>query len=88
MPPADSTSARSEKSYFDTQRDALIEEICKAFDQVLLNLNHLNRSLEGLADVGQGFHDIEALWSKFDNVMNEPVKEGISGQGQDSRDNA
>ncbi|KAF3905424.1 hypothetical protein ABW20_dc0101222 [Dactylellina cionopaga] len=74
MPPTD-TTAVPEKSYFETQREALIEEICKAFDQVLLNLNHLNRSLEGLTDVGQEFTEIEALWSKFDTVMSQPQKD-------------
>ncbi|KAK6363694.1 hypothetical protein TWF730_001114 [Orbilia blumenaviensis] len=68
-----STTTRPEKTFFESQREALIEEICKAFDQVLLNLNHLNRSLEGLAGVGQEFTEIEALWSKFDSVMSQPV---------------
>ncbi|EWC48418.1 hypothetical protein DRE_02187 [Drechslerella stenobrocha 248] len=81
MPPGDSTNIRPEKSYFETQREALIEEICKAFDQVLLNLNHLNRSLEGLADVGQEFTEIESLWSKFDTVMSQPVKDAGPSPG-------
>ncbi|KAF3935101.1 hypothetical protein ABW19_dt0209472 [Dactylella cylindrospora] len=87
MPPADSTNARPEKTYFETQREALVEEICKAFDQVLLNLNHLNRSLEGLADVGQEFSEIETLWSKFDGVMSGPLKDNGQSQGS-SGDNA
>ncbi|KAF3929226.1 hypothetical protein AA313_de0204647 [Arthrobotrys entomopaga] len=77
-PPTDSTTSRPEKTYFETQREALIEEIAKAFDQVLLNLNHLNRSLEGLADVGQEFTEIEALWSKFDTVMTQPIRDNAS----------
>ncbi|KAJ6259069.1 hypothetical protein Dda_5966 [Drechslerella dactyloides] len=85
MPPGDSTSGRPEKTYFETQREALIEEICKAFDQVLLNLNHLNRSLEGLADVGQEFTDIEALWSKFDTVMSQPVKDAGASSGESAQ---
>ncbi|KAF3176008.1 hypothetical protein TWF225_009184 [Orbilia oligospora] len=81
-----STTTRPEKTYFETQREALIEEICKSFDQVLLNLNHLNRSLEGLAGVGQEFTEIEALWSKFDTVMSQPINPNDPASGSGGED--
>lgn len=48
-------------------------------EQVLQNINKLNRSLEGVIAVGNEFGAVEALWSQFENVMaKEP------GHGEDA----
>nr|6CFZ_F Chain F, Dad1,Dad1 [Thermochaetoides thermophila] len=56
-------------SYFEQQRQALIEEIAMNFEHVLANINKLNRSLEAVIAVGNEFSSVEALWSQFENVM-------------------
>ncbi|KAK5996999.1 DASH complex subunit DAD1 [Cladobotryum mycophilum] len=64
-------------TYFEQQRAALIGEIAegvptngvKSFEQVLANINKLNRSLEAVIAVGNEFSSVEALWSQFENVM-------------------
>jgi len=67
----------SEKSYFETQRAALIEEIGISLEHVLQNINKLNRSLEGVIAVGNEFSSVEALWSQFEGVMGKnPDAEG------------
>ncbi|KAI1305427.1 DASH complex subunit Dad1-domain-containing protein [Xylaria venustula] len=58
-----------EKTHFEQQREALIAEIAMSFEQVLANINKLNRSLEAVVAVGNEFSSVEALWSQFENVM-------------------
>ncbi|OAA55832.1 DASH complex, subunit Dad1 [Niveomyces insectorum RCEF 264] len=41
----------------------------QSFEQVLANLNKLNRSLEAVVTVGNEFSSVEALWSQFEGVM-------------------
>ncbi|KAI4719820.1 hypothetical protein E4T48_03874 [Aureobasidium sp. EXF-10727] len=38
-------------------------------EQVLQNMNTLNRSLESVIAVGNEFGQVEGLWSMFENVM-------------------
>lgn len=45
----------------------------QSFEQVLANINKLNRNLEAVITVGNEFSSVEALWSTFENVM---AKEG------------
>ncbi|CUS14371.1 unnamed protein product [Tuber aestivum] len=58
-----------EKSFFEQQRDQLISEIALSLEHVLMNMNLLNRSLEGVVAVGREFESVEALWSQFEGVM-------------------
>ncbi|OBT47927.1 hypothetical protein VE00_01589 [Pseudogymnoascus sp. WSF 3629] len=79
-----STTAPGERTYFETQRAALLGEIGVSLEHVLANINKLNRSLEGVIAVGNEFGSVEALWSQFENVMgHEPVtnEEGKSEEG-------
>ncbi|TVY13368.1 DASH complex subunit DAD1, partial [Lachnellula arida] len=77
--------ATAEKSYFEQQREALLQEIGVSFEHVLANINKLNRSMEGVIAVGNEFSSVEALWSQFENVMaKDPDTEGEAhGEGED-----
>ncbi|KFY82886.1 hypothetical protein V500_10277 [Pseudogymnoascus sp. VKM F-4518 (FW-2643)] len=78
-----------ERTYFETQRAALLGEIGVSLEHVLANINKLNRSLEGVIAVGNEFGSVEALWSQFENVMgHEPVpnEEKSEGEGGSERD--
>ncbi|TLS26719.1 hypothetical protein PpBr36_04368 [Pyricularia pennisetigena] len=69
---------------FEQQREALIGEIAMSFEQVLANINKLNRSLEAVITVGNEFSSVEALWSQFENVMAKDPDEGkAEGEGSD-----
>ncbi|KAL8672782.1 MAG: hypothetical protein Q9168_002776 [Polycauliona sp. 1 TL-2023] len=76
-------------SSFFQQRDALVGEISMAMEQVLQNINKLNRNLESVIAVGNEFGAVEALWSQFENVMakepgeGEEAKEGSQRDGQE-----
>ncbi|EHK24392.1 uncharacterized protein TRIVIDRAFT_30851 [Trichoderma virens Gv29-8] len=63
------TGTASSRAYFEQQREALIGDIAGSFEQVLANINKLNRSLEAIIAVGNEFSSVEALWSQFENVM-------------------
>ncbi|KAF2143793.1 uncharacterized protein K452DRAFT_193807, partial [Aplosporella prunicola CBS 121167] len=58
-----------ELSYFDQQRELLLGDIGQSLENVLQNINKLNRSLEGVIAVGNEFGSVEALWSQFEGVM-------------------
>lgn len=76
---------------FHTAREALVCEIAQSLENVLQNINKLNRSLEGVIAVGNEFGSVEALWSQFEGVMSakggdgeeedDGEKEGEGGEG-------
>ncbi|KAM0669366.1 hypothetical protein ACQRIT_004418 [Beauveria bassiana] len=76
-----------DKSYFEQQREALLGDIATSFEQVLGNINKLNRSLESIIAVGNEFSSVETLWSQFENVMgkDEAAAARQSGQGGDEQ---
>ncbi|MCJ1380436.1 hypothetical protein MMC17_003539 [Xylographa soralifera] len=79
------------KSPFEQQRAALVGEIATALENVLQNMNKLNRSLEGIIAVGDEFGSVEALWSQFEGVMaregeglgNQAEEEEVKGGGEE-----
>ena len=57
----------------------------QGLENVLQNINKLNRSLEGVIAVGNEFGAVEALWSQFEGVMaQEPGQEGKEGESEGS----
>jgi len=64
-PPSDA----SQPSEFEVRRAALIGDIGESLEQVLSQINALNRSLEGIIEIGNEFSSVEALWSQFETVM-------------------
>ena len=61
---------------FHNAREALISEIAQSLENVLQNINKLNRSLEGVMAVGNEFGSVEALWSQFEGVMSAKGGDG------------
>ncbi|OAA80200.1 DASH complex, subunit Dad1 [Akanthomyces lecanii RCEF 1005] len=70
-----------DKSYFEQQREALLGDIAMSFEQVLGNINKLNRSLESIIAVGNEFSSVEMLWSQFENVMGKDETAEKQGEG-------
>ncbi|KAF4776847.1 DASH complex subunit Dad1 [Colletotrichum scovillei] len=81
-----SQSGTREKTYFEQQREELIGEIAMNFEQVLANINKLNRSLEAVITVGNEFSSVEALWSQFENVMAKEPEENKQGDTEEGSD--
>ncbi|KAF7714672.1 Uncharacterized protein PECH_008298 [Penicillium ucsense] len=83
---------------FEQQRQELVREIAVGMEQVLQNMNRLNRNLESIITVGNEFSSVEALWSQFENYMGrpqddveEPAAQGqrtASAQGSESQTHA
>ena len=59
----------------------------QSLENVLQNMNKLNRSLEGVIAVGNEFGAVEALWSQFEGVMaQEPGEEGKEGRSEEGEE--
>lgn len=50
---ASTNGASSEKPYFEQQRELLVGEVAQSLENVLQNMNRLNRSLEGVIAVSK-----------------------------------
>lgn len=75
----------SDNTYFEKQRDLLIQEIGLSMESVIFHLDTLNRSLAGSIAVGKEFEDVARLWSHFYDGATQP-KEGTTEKEQ--RDDA
>ncbi|OAR00932.1 hypothetical protein LLEC1_06311 [Akanthomyces lecanii] len=75
-----------DKSYFEQQREALLGDIAMSFEQVLGNINKLNRSLESIIAVGNEFSSVETLWSQFENVMGKDETAERQGEGDEQEE--
>ncbi|KAF1821388.1 uncharacterized protein K489DRAFT_340423, partial [Dissoconium aciculare CBS 342.82] len=76
MAPANPSAPPTEKTYFEQQRELLLGDVAASLENVLQNLNRLNRNLESVISVGNEFGQVEGLWSQFENVMaKEPERE-------------
>lgn len=51
-------------------------------EQVLTNLNTLNRNLESAVAVGKEFESVEELWSRFEGVMGRGGGSGQAAEGE------
>ncbi|KAK5091784.1 Dolichyl-diphosphooligosaccharide-protein glycosyltransferase subunit dad1 [Exophiala xenobiotica] len=69
-------------SEFEIRRAELVGQIGDSLEQVLTQINALNRSLEGIIEIGNEFAQVEALWSQFENVMGngQPAEEESRNQ--------
>lgn len=64
-------------------------ELAQSFEQVLANINKLNRNLEAVITVGNEFSSVEALWSTFENVMaKEEEVQGDNAAGEKAGEGA
>lgn len=73
-----SQSANGGSGEFEARRAELVAQIGDSLDQVLTQINSLNRSLEGIIEIGNEFASVEALWSQFETVL---------GTGQQAEEN-
>ncbi|PYH73029.1 DASH complex subunit DAD1 [Aspergillus vadensis CBS 113365] len=71
----------SSPTVFEQQRAELVREIAVGMEQVLQNINRLNRNLESIISVGNEFGSVEALWSQFENFMGSRPGEEQKGGG-------
>ncbi|KAG5368240.1 DASH complex subunit DAD1 [Yarrowia sp. C11] len=61
------------RSYFERQRDQYIKNISASMEDVLNNLNALNRSLEHTVGLSQKSEELAEMWSHFYNTVNEDL---------------
>ncbi|KAJ5356622.1 hypothetical protein N7517_011231 [Penicillium concentricum] len=71
-----SGSRAASPTVFEQQREELVREIAVGMEQVLQNINRLNRNLESVIAVGNEFGSVEALWSQFENFMGRSEEQG------------
>ncbi|KAK5036683.1 Dolichyl-diphosphooligosaccharide-protein glycosyltransferase subunit dad1 [Exophiala sideris] len=87
-------SDASQSSEFEQRRAALVSDIgepesdldecsTQSLEQVLTHVNALNRSLEGIIEIGNEFASVEALWSQFETVMGRDNETPQDATGHD-----
>ncbi|KAK4941817.1 Dolichyl-diphosphooligosaccharide-protein glycosyltransferase subunit dad1 [Elasticomyces elasticus] len=76
-------SDASQSSEFEQRRAALVSDIGESLEQVLTHVNALNRSLEGIIEIGNEFASVEALWSQFETVMGRDNETPQDATGHD-----
>lgn len=76
------TSPRYFFFFFFFCANATLPAHAQSFEQVLANINKLNRNLEAVITVGNEFSSVEALWSTFENVMAKEEGEGDEAAAQ------
>ncbi|KAJ5636354.1 DASH complex subunit Dad1 [Penicillium longicatenatum] len=76
------SGGRATPTVFEQQREELVREIAVGMEQVLQNMNKLNRNLESIITVGNEFSSVEALWSQFENFMGQPEENEEGGEGK------
>ncbi|KAG0288758.1 hypothetical protein BGZ96_007490 [Linnemannia gamsii] len=59
------STAASEASAFEAERNRMITNIQIEMGQVLSNVNILNRNLETIITIGQEFEQLSQLWKHF-----------------------
>jgi len=77
-----------QESFFDRERDRLVEEISSGFEELMTHTNVLNRKLEEVFGVGKEFKTVADLWGKFNDLIREQQTElaqaadvGVPGTG-------
>ncbi|WVQ99885.1 hypothetical protein IAU59_007028 [Kwoniella sp. CBS 9459] len=77
------------ESFFDREKERLIEEISTNFEQLMGHTNTLNRKLEEVYGVGREFTTVAALWGRFDELIRDQQTElaasadaGVPGTGR------
>ncbi|CUM64256.1 uncharacterized protein PRCAT00001853001 [Priceomyces carsonii] len=76
-------SKQESSTYFEKQRDLLLQEISNSIDSVVYNLDILNRSLSSSIQVGKEFDDIGRLWSNFYDGLNQYSQAKLDAKSED-----
>ncbi|CAO3668417.1 unnamed protein product [Umbelopsis vinacea] len=50
---------------FERERDALLDNVSQALEQVITNMAHSNRNLETINTIGKDFDNVASLWREF-----------------------
>ncbi|ORX54386.1 hypothetical protein DM01DRAFT_1335532 [Hesseltinella vesiculosa] len=59
-------------SQFEVDHAKLLEKVTQGLDQLVTNLNHLNRNLETINTIGNEFEAPAYLWSQFHTAVMTP----------------
>ncbi|KAJ9115130.1 hypothetical protein QFC22_005460 [Naganishia vaughanmartiniae] len=67
----DTQGGGAERSFFEQERDKLVEEIAGGFEELLSSANVLNRKLEEVFGVGKEFQTVANLWGQFNTLIRD-----------------
>ncbi|KAG4305091.1 hypothetical protein PORY_001261 [Pneumocystis oryctolagi] len=90
-----STSGNTETGSFNTngrfifekQREALIGQVAHSMEQIITNLNILNRNMESFISVGKEFESVSTLWKMFHDVLSREEPYSLSEDVQETEQN-
>lgn len=72
---------------FEKQRDVLIGQVAQSMEQIITNLNILNRNMESFITVGKEFESVSTLWKMFHDVLSQEEPYHIPEETQKSKEN-
>ncbi|CAG8774654.1 5275_t:CDS:2 [Cetraspora pellucida] len=59
----------NERTTFQKQKESLINDIALGLEQVINNINVLNKNLEGAIAIGKEFENVASLWKNFNSAI-------------------
>ncbi|CAG8467227.1 11844_t:CDS:2 [Cetraspora pellucida] len=59
----------NERTTFQKQKESLINDIALGLEQVINNINILNKNLEGAIAIGKDFENVASLWKNFNSAI-------------------
>ncbi|OLL27083.1 DASH complex subunit DAD1 [Neolecta irregularis DAH-3] len=69
-----STSENKKRSnQFEEKRDQLIGQISLNLEQIITNMNTLNRNFESITSIGREFESVAQLWKTFQDVLSRDI---------------
>ncbi|KAG5519413.1 hypothetical protein PMAC_002040 [Pneumocystis sp. 'macacae'] len=74
---------------FEKQREALISQVAQSMEQIITNLNILNRNMESFiaVAVGKEFESVSTLWKMFHDVLSKEEPYFLSEETQEAGQN-
>ncbi|WVO17710.1 hypothetical protein L204_105408 [Cryptococcus depauperatus] len=80
--------AAPSESFFEREKERLVQEISANFEELMGNMNSLNRTLEEAHGLGKEFVSVASLWGRFNELIKEQQTElaasaeaGVPGTG-------
>ncbi|CAG8724779.1 31215_t:CDS:2 [Gigaspora margarita] len=59
----------NDRTTFQKQKETMINDIALGLEQVINNMNVLNKNLEGVIAIGKEFENVSSLWKNFNRAI-------------------
>ncbi|RIB08988.1 DASH complex subunit Dad1-domain-containing protein [Gigaspora rosea] len=59
----------NDRTAFQKQKETMINDIALGLEQVINNMNVLNKNLESVIAIGKEFENVSSLWKNFNRAI-------------------